>query len=100
MMMQHPGHIRTSPPRRLGFRAMAQEVASRTCRVVDHGGSREVSFDRGSIEQLLDANRFFWLDLHQPNENDYSVLREVFRFHPLAVEDSEHFGQRPKLDDY
>jgi Mg2+ and Co2+ transporter CorA len=24
----------------------------------------------------------------------------VFGFHPLAVEDSEHFGQRAKLDDY
>jgi magnesium transporter len=24
----------------------------------------------------------------------------VFRFHPLAVEDSEHFGQRAKLDPY
>ena len=24
----------------------------------------------------------------------------MFRFHPLAIEDSENFGQRPKLDDY
>ena len=24
----------------------------------------------------------------------------MFQFHPLAVEDSEHFGQRAKLDDY
>jgi magnesium transporter len=27
-------------------------------------------------------------------------LRDVFHFHPLALEDSEHFGQRAKLDDY
>ncbi|MGH3012658.1 MAG: magnesium transporter CorA family protein [Gaiellaceae bacterium] len=27
-------------------------------------------------------------------------LREPFGFHPLAVEDSEHFGQRPKAEDY
>jgi Mg2+ and Co2+ transporter CorA len=25
--------------------------------------------------------------------------RDVFQFHPLALEDSEHFGQRAKLDD-
>jgi magnesium transporter len=28
------------------------------------------------------------------------VLRDVFQFHPLALEDSEDFGQRAKLDDY
>jgi magnesium transporter len=27
-------------------------------------------------------------------------LRDVFDFHPLAVEDSEHFGQRAKIEDY
>ena len=33
-------------------------------------------------------------------EEDFAVLRDVFRFHPLALEDSEHFGQRAKLEDY
>ena len=28
------------------------------------------------------------------------MLRDVFEFHPLALEDSEDFGQRAKLDDY
>lgn len=27
-------------------------------------------------------------------------LGEIFGFHPLALEDTEHFGQRPKLDNY
>jgi magnesium transporter len=31
---------------------------------------------------------------------DFAVLRDVFHFHPLALEDSEDFGQRAKLDDY
>jgi len=31
---------------------------------------------------------------------DFAVLRDVFEFHPLALEDSEDFGQRAKLDDY
>jgi len=28
------------------------------------------------------------------------MLAEVFAFHPLALEDSRAFGQRPKLDNY
>ena len=43
---------------------------------------------------------FFWLDLQQPGPEDFAVLRDVFGFHPLALEDSEHFGQRAKLDEY
>ncbi len=35
-----------------------------------------------------------------PVDPAIAVLREVFKFHPLAVEDAEHFGQRPKFDDY
>jgi magnesium transporter len=47
------------------------------------------------VEGLLARGRFFWLDLDQPNWADFDVLRDVFHFHPLAVEDSEHFNQRP-----
>lgn len=57
-------------------------------------------FNRDSVETLLASGKFFWLDLHQPDSNDFEVLRNVFGFHPLAVEDSEHFGQRAKFDDY
>jgi Mg2+ and Co2+ transporter CorA len=28
------------------------------------------------------------------------LLRDTFGFHPLAVQDAEHFGQRPKIDAY
>ena len=28
------------------------------------------------------------------------LLRQMFGFHELAVEDSEHFDQRPKIEDY
>jgi Mg2+ and Co2+ transporter CorA len=35
-----------------------------------------------------------------PRVQDFAVLRGVFEFHPLALEDSEDFGQRAKLDDY
>jgi len=70
------------------------------CHVIDHEGSRSTTFNRENVERLLAAGRFFWLDLPKPGEDDFAVLREKFGFHRLALEDSEHFGQRPKLDDY
>src|SRR6266568_8076210 len=78
----------------------APTEAVRACHLVNHEGTKQVSFDRPTVERLLEGNRFFWLDVYQPHADDYAILRDVFKFHPLAVEDSEHFGQRPKLDDY
>ena len=43
---------------------------------------------------------FFWLDLDGVDEEASDLLLHSFGFHPLAVEDAQHFGQRPKLDDY
>jgi magnesium transporter len=68
--------------------------------VVHDGGSGEVHFDRETVEKLIASEKFFWLDLDQPNDEDFKILRDVFEFHPLAVEDSEDFGQRAKIDDY
>lgn len=56
--------------------------------------------DRESVEARLASGEFFWLDLYPPGPDEYAVLRNVFLFHPLAVEDSEHFGQRAKLEEY
>jgi len=70
------------------------------CHVVHDDGSGEIHFDRTQVEQLLARGRFFWLDLAKPNADDFEILRDLFRFHPLAIEDSEHFGQRAKIDDY
>jgi magnesium transporter len=70
---------------------------------------------REKVQQALTEGKFFWLDLDAGDKSDTPVpphlspppgddvadlLRNGFHFHPLAVEDAEHFGQRPKLDDY
>ena len=47
-----------------------------------------------------ERDHFFWLDLDAPGPDELAQLRDIFGFHPLALEDSEDFGQRPKLDDY
>jgi magnesium transporter len=74
-------------------------AAPSTCRVVHEKGSSEQAFTRENVEKLL-AGGFFWLDLDQPEDADFEILTDVFKFHPLAVEDSEHFDQRAKLDEY
>jgi magnesium transporter len=70
------------------------------CHVVHHEGIGRMHFSRETVERLLAGGEFFWLDLDRPGAEDFEILRDVFKFHPLAVEDSEHFGQRAKFDDY
>jgi magnesium transporter len=60
----------------------------------------ELHLSRDNLQRLLGSGSFFWIDLPQPVQEDFAILRDVFGFHPLALEDSEHFGQRAKLDDY
>jgi len=78
----------------------ADRTGPSVCYVVHDQGSGEIHFDRDSVERLLAGGDFFWLDLDQPSEEDFQVLRDVFKFHPLAIEDSEQFDQRAKLDEY
>jgi magnesium transporter len=71
-----------------------------TAVLLDREGTEQARIDRASVESRLTSGEFFWLDLHAPDEQELVLLRDVFGFHPLAVEDSEHFRQRPKLEDY
>jgi len=56
--------------------------------------------DRDAIAGLLKHDEYFWLDLTAPSEDDFVALKELFDFHPLALEDAHKQGQRPKLDDF
>jgi magnesium transporter len=56
--------------------------------------------DETTVRDHLKHDQFFWLDLSAPRHEDVEKLRELFGFHPLALEDTEEFRQRPKLDDY
>jgi magnesium transporter len=58
------------------------------------------AIDETAISDHLQRDHFFWLDLTNPTSEELVRLHRLFGFHPLALEDTEHFGQRPKLDDY
>jgi magnesium transporter len=53
-----------------------------------------------SVTRAVDGSQFFWLDLIDLEDDGVTLLRNTFGFHPLAVEDAEDFGQRPKFDAY
>ncbi len=56
--------------------------------------------DEDFVKDHLARDHFFWLDLSSPSAEEIERLHELFGFHPLALEDAQHFGQRPKLDVY
>jgi magnesium transporter len=53
-----------------------------------------------AVRERLSGDAFFWLDLEGLDAESSGLLLREFGFHPLAVEDAEHFGQRPKVDDF
>lgn len=68
--------------------------------LLDREGVVQSRADRSTLEPRLTSGEFFWLDLHLPGDEEFGLLRDVFKFHPLALEDSEQFGQRPKIENY
>jgi len=60
----------------------------------------EDELTRPNIELALTEDRLLWLDLQGTDDETLILLREVFKIHPLAVEDVFEFHQRPKIEDY
>ncbi|MCW2889976.1 MAG: magnesium transporter [Streptosporangiaceae bacterium] len=59
----------------------------------------------GDISDALDAARehgdcFLWIGLHEPTQEEFDLVREELKLHPLAVEDAVNAHQRPKLERY
>ena len=56
--------------------------------------------DGPRIQSLLERDHFFWLDLHEPTTEALTRVGEMLGLHPMAMEDTREFGQRPKVDAY
>jgi magnesium transporter len=72
-----------------------------TCRLYRDGklDQEHVSPDR--ISSLLnEEGTLLWVDIEDPTENDLRRIEEHFSFHPLAMEDTQHRNQRPKVEVY
>jgi magnesium transporter len=56
--------------------------------------------DADRIASDLDGGHEFWLDLVNPPDDEVNRLGEILGLHPVAIEDTREFGQRPKVDVY
>ncbi|MEU3852545.1 magnesium and cobalt transport protein CorA [Streptomyces sp. NPDC029554] len=60
---------------------------------------------RGDLVDVVERVRkhregFVWLGLHEPTDQEFAGIAELFDLHPLAVEDAVEAHQRPKLERY
>jgi magnesium transporter len=56
--------------------------------------------DESRIAAQLERDEFFWLDLQAPSDAELQHVGELLGLHPVALEDTREFGQRPKVDAY
>jgi magnesium transporter len=56
--------------------------------------------DELKIREKRERDEFFWLDLLSPSDDELNRVGELLGLHPVALEDTREFGQRPKLDIY
>lgn len=47
---------------------------------------------------LLDENNLLWVDMEQPRKEDERILSDVFKFHPLTIEDARETRNQPKVE--
>lgn len=53
------------------------------------------------LGQLLASDiATIWVDILVPTDEDVRIMRDVFQFHPLAIEDTRNHKQRPKIEEY
>ncbi len=53
------------------------------------------------LQQLKgEGIKWYWVDFEAPSDEEVELLKNFFRFHPLAIEDCLYFLQRPKLEYY
>ena len=57
-----------------------------------------------TLEQVKDAlkdeNSLLWVDIKSANEDDITLLTDIFKLHPLTVEDCIMPNARPKLENF
>jgi magnesium transporter len=71
--------------------------------LIDSSGNKQTNLSQPQVQKALEnPDCLVWISLEHPTEEEAnSVLREMFHFHPLAIEDCLNTGyQTPKVDDF
>ncbi|MBV9212008.1 MAG: hypothetical protein JOZ52_15300, partial [Acidobacteria bacterium] len=51
-------------------------------------------------ELLNDESLTIWIDMDKPTEDDDRILLDVFKIHPLSVEDCRADRHHPKIEEF
>jgi magnesium transporter len=51
-------------------------------------------------ELLKSPDDTLWVDIADCDDEEARILKDVFHFHPVAIEDTRNHRQRPKLEEY
>jgi magnesium transporter len=61
----------------------------------------ETGFTADQLPELLKHEQdVIWVDMPQPTDADERVLRDVFHFHPLTIEDCRENRHYPKVEEF
>ena len=59
------------------------------------------NFTANDLPELLkDLSALIWVDMESPTAEDEQVLLDVFKFHPLTVEDCRENRHYPKVEEF
>ncbi|MDB5297842.1 MAG: magnesium and cobalt transport protein CorA [Phycisphaerales bacterium] len=71
-----------------------------TAFILDDGQVSRDTSPAALSRALRDPDAVFWLDMSKPTDEELALLDDVFGFHPLAIEDTIGYSQRPKIENY
>ncbi len=63
-------------------------------------GAQPVSGEEAIRRALATPGTLVWVDFGDPTDDEVKLLKTLFRFHDLAIEDCVAESQHPKVDDY
>jgi magnesium transporter len=72
-----------------------------TCRIFRDGKLEdERPFDPDVVRAAEGSGARIWVDAIDPSSEELTALQQAFGLHELAVEDTQHWGQRAKVEFY
>jgi magnesium transporter len=74
------------------LKAYSYDIKKSSFKTLDASGAHN--------DLLKNPDLINWIDICEPDEQDYKALEAINNFHPLAIEDCRHFSLFPKMDEY
>jgi magnesium transporter len=81
--------------------AQSDDRQARRLLICRSDGHFDTNLELSDISEVIKhKNIFIWLDIQDPGAEDVDLLRQEFRFHPLAIEDALRAHERPKIESH